>query len=134
MSYRGQIVAPTPPQVLWQETGNISANGNSGVIDMTQVSACWFSVFGPNAPTGTSPTLTLTYDQQDAAGNWIGGAIALATVNVTTTYSTFVSFGLGVSPTAPGIGMTLGAVGRISWTVGGSTPVYPGWTLSLIGR
>lgn len=122
------------PVTLWTQTANISANGNSGAIDMTQVSACWLSVFGPNGATGTTPTLNLFYDQQDAAGNWVTGAVAVPQITSTSAFSTFLSFGMGISPTAPGVGMTLGALGRISWTVGGTTPVYPGWTLSLIGR
>lgn len=126
--------SPVRPVTLWSQTATINANGNSGPIDMTQVSACWFSVFGPNGATGTTPTLNLFYDQMDAVGNWVTGVIALPQITSTSAFSTFLSFGMGISPTAPGVGMTLGSTGRITWQVGGTTPAYPGWTLSLIGR
>ena len=135
LGYRGQVTALATPVTLFSNvnTPNISANGNSGLIDMSQVRACWLSVFAPNAPTGTTPTLDVYYDQQDANGNLVTGVVHL--IQLTALGATSKSFGYGIgSYEGLGGGILLSSVGRVQWLVGGTSPVWNGVTISLIGR
>lgn len=124
------------PQTLWTATVNLTASDHSPLIDMTGVSACWLSVYVPNAPTGTTPTLLVYYDQRDAAGNLLTGLVSVTgTTPITAVGPYSKSFGIGVgSYEGLGGGIVLSSIGRVQWVLSGTTPSFPGATISLIGR
>lgn len=107
--------------------GTISANGNSGTVDLRWSTDVALSVT-VGTPTGTSPTLMVQLDMLDACGNWITGVVKLA-ANVTAS-GTYVAYG-GLHANSS---VVLTDTGRISWTVGGTTPSFPGAQISLVGR
>jgi hypothetical protein len=83
------------------------------------------------APSGTTPTLMVQVDMQDAYGNWIPGVVKLP-ANVTAAGTTVVYGGLhGGSATAYAV---LTGKARVSWVVGGTAgPSFPA-QISLYGR
>lgn len=122
------------PVTLFQQTLTINASGNSGLIDMTGVSACWLSVFAAGTATGTTPTLDVYYDQQDGGGNLVTGIVHAVQIT-TAPGATSISFGANVNPlNGVGGGLLIAKTGRVQWVVGGTTPSYPNVTISLIGR
>lgn len=135
MAYRGQISAAPQPLTLWTATTTLTASGNSGLLDMTAVGAAWLSVYVPNAPTGTTPTLDVYYDQQDAAGNLLTGLVHIGPITAVGPYAASFGVGIGyIGGGAVGGGLCLSGVGRVQWVLGGTTPSFGGATISLIGR
>ena len=124
------------PTVLFQSPANttINASGNSGLINMAGISACWLSVFAAGTSTGTSPTLDVYYDQMDGAGNLLTGIVHAVQLTAAPA-STSLSFGAFINPLSGiGGGLVIAPYGRVQWVVGGTTPSYPNVTISLIGR
>jgi hypothetical protein len=130
-----------PARVLW----NLSSGGtiptlsgaattSSQVISLGDVSDVWLAVTVTGTPTGTSPTLDVGLDVQDADGNWyptivkitqIGGAAGRA--------SAFAGLHMPVVASTSAA-LVLPATGRVTWTLGGTTPVYPQTSICLYGR
>jgi hypothetical protein len=124
-----------PAMPLFQQTLTITASGNSGLISMNGSSACWLSIFAAGTSTGTTPTLDVYYDQQDAAGNLITGVVHAVQLTAGPG-ATSISFGAAINPLGGvGGGVLLGNTGRVQWVLGGTaTPTFPNVTISLIGR
>lgn len=81
------------------------------------------------APGGTSPSLTVQVDMQDACGNWITAVIT--TPAITTAKTTVVYGGLHIGGANA---VVLTGRTRISWTVTGAGASFPNAQISLIGR
>jgi hypothetical protein len=123
-------------RVLWNLKGSgtttLAANGNSGTtpINLIGVTDVWLAVFVAGTSTGTTPTLDVQLDVQDPDGNWFPQA-AKITQMTSAPNSAAVSAGLHIAATGS---MVLPLYGRVAWTVGGTSPVFPGASISLIGR
>lgn len=125
-------------KLLWtnQASGTtLTASGNSGSIpiDLRYVSSLWLAVNVTGSPAGTTPTLDVYLDVQDAAGNWFTQA-AHATPQLTTSAGTAqVSAGLRL-PAGTGLApLVLPERGRVSWVLSGTNPSYAA-VISLYGR
>lgn len=101
--------------------------GRTGAIDISRISNGLLVARIADAPTGTSPTLAIFFDVQDAYGNWvqtspstsIGGVVVSA---AGTTYGVINN------------GYQLTNSGRIRWTLGGTSPSFTGVSFSIHGR
>lgn len=127
---------------LWTLAGSglpttITANGDSTTgagprpyIDIEDVTDLALIVV-VGAPSGTTPTLMVQVDMQDASGNWIPAVIKLA-ANLTAAGTVVVYGGLhGGSAAAYAV---LTGRARVSWTIGGTGgPSFPA-QISLYGR
>jgi hypothetical protein len=110
-------------------TANITnaTTGRTGALDVSRISNGLLVVNIADAPTGTSPTLAIFFDVADAYGNWvqtspgtsIGGVVVSA---AGTTYGVINN------------GYQLTNLGRIRWTVGGTSPSFTGVSFSIHGR
>lgn len=119
---------PAPAYTAYKTTGQtITANGDSGAIDVSDITVGHLVVF-VTAVTGTTPTLNVFWDNQDANGNWILSLVSLTQLTAAPNYTHAV---VGV-PSPSGYPLT--AAGRIRWTVGGTNPSWTGVQMSLIGR
>ncbi len=108
---------------------DITATGHSTAFDTSLISDVALVVTVGGAPSGSSPTLVVGVDMEDAAGNWISQVIKTGTLNASGT--TVVSGGLhGLT----GNQIVLSGKCRVSWTVGGTGPTFPATQISLIGR
>ncbi|MFE9844680.1 hypothetical protein [Streptomyces goshikiensis] len=121
-------------RTLWTLTGSAStrltASGDSGPINIAAVSDLWLPVYIAGTSTGTSPTLDVQLDVQDCDGHWFP-QVAKVTQLTSAPNFTNVSCGLHIA----GLGsMVLPQVCRVTWTVGGTNPVFPQASISLIGR
>jgi hypothetical protein len=114
-----------PVTVYAPASQTITASGDSGVLDTSSVANGILSVFVTGV-TGTTPSITVYFDVQDAAGYW------LTTQTLTAITSgpnfTFASIGPGSG------GYILTGKGRVRWVVTGTNPSFTGVTISLIGR
>lgn len=114
-------------------TTTLSASGNSGSttpISLREVTDVWLAVFVAGTSTGTSPTLDVQLDVQDADGNWFL-QVAKTTQITAGPGSSSVSCGLHIASTGS---MVLPRYCRVAWTLGGTTPVFPKSSISLFGR
>lgn len=136
---------PLTARTLWTLAGSglsttLTATGNSqvnsSVIDLTNVCDVWLSVYCTAAATGTSPTLAVNLDVQDAAGNWIVGVFGTSGIAVgTPPGGKAASIGLHIGPAGSMGPLVLPQAGRVTWTIGGTaSPTFPGTAISLIGR
>jgi hypothetical protein len=103
----------------------ITASGVSADFDTSDVENALFSVFVAGA-TGTTPSMTVTLEVLDGAGNYITTA-QLTAITSGPNYAT-----LALGPGANGYIFTSRA--RVRWTVTGTTPSFTGVGISLIGR
>ena len=105
----------------------LTVSGNSpGLIDLRLVQDVTLMVNVIGAPGGTTPTLVVGLDFADPFGNFVAQAIKTASLNAAGAVA--VSGGLHISP-----GLVLPEFGRISWTLGGTTPSFA-VQITLIGR
>ncbi|MFD8142508.1 hypothetical protein [Streptomyces sp. NPDC059708] len=121
-------------RTLWTLTGSASnrltASGTSGPISIGDVCDLWLPVYVAGTSAGTSPTLDVQLDVQDPDGNWFP-QVAKATQLTSAPNFTNISCGLHIA----GLGsMVLPQVCRVTWTVGGTNPVFPQASISLVGR
>lgn len=119
-------VAPDPVTLYAPAAQTITASGDSGSIDTTYCANALLSVFVASV-TGTTPSLTVYYDVQDAAGQWL----TTATLTAITSGPNFAFSNVG-----PGSGgYIITSRGRVRWVVAGTaSPTFSGVTISLIGR
>jgi hypothetical protein len=110
-----------PARVLWNLKGSglsttLSVSGNSGttLINIVDVSDLWLSV----------------YDVQDPDGNWFLQVAKVTQLTSGPNYSN-VSLGLHIAGTTS---MMLPQYCRVAWTLGGTNPVFPQASISLVGR
>lgn len=123
---------------FWQHQGTITGSSNSTTlttgnvpIDIHDATDLWLSVVAPNAPTGTTPTLTVQLDVFDYYGNLFPGVLALTQLT-TSTLKAQGSIGVHVQG---GTSLVLPAQCQVSWTIGGTAnPTWPGLCISLLGR
>jgi hypothetical protein len=110
----------------------LTASGNSGTvpISLMDVTDVWLAVFVNGIATGTTPTLQVQLDVQDPDGNWFAQVAKTAQLTTTPNYSS-ISAGLHIASTGS---MVLPQFCRVAWTLGGTTPMYPQTSISLIGR
>ncbi len=108
----------------------ITANGNSAVIDLLDITDVWLSVYSAGTATGTSPTLNVQLDVQDPDGNWFPQVVKTTQITTAPAY-TSVSAGLHIAGSGS---MVLPRWARVAWTVGGTSPVYPQVSICLTGR
>ncbi|CAM5250872.1 hypothetical protein SGLAM104S_01630 [Streptomyces glaucescens] len=131
-AYRDNLLFKANGLTLNGSTDHVTAEitngvtGRTGAIDISRISNGLLVASVGNA-TGTSPTLAIFFDVQDAYGNWvqtspatsIGGVVVSA---AGTTYGVINN------------GYQLTNLGRIRWTVGGTTPSFTGVSFSIHGR
>jgi len=135
-------------KLLWCLSGSglgttISAAGNSGnwgdtptdpfpssKISLSPASDVGLFVFIGAAPTGTTPSLIVQLDLFDNAGNLFPQA--LKTAAITAAGATAVYAGVRGGSSANYV--VFPAYGRVSWTLTGTTPVFPQAEISLWGR
>ena len=132
------IYSPTV-RCLWTAAGDQIGNKLSGagtihsnaaqLIDLREVCdlALYVSVA---AATGTIPTLDVQVDVQDPSGNWFPQVVK--TTQITTGPATqTASVGLHIGATGA---LVLPEYGRVTITLGGTTPAYTGVAITLYGR
>lgn len=107
-----------------------AGTGHSTPIDLRDVCDVWLVVAVTGTATGTTPTLDVSLDAQEAAGQWIPQVAKLTQITTTPAVGS-VSAGLHMGTTGA---VVLPEWGRVTWTLGGTTPVYPGVSISLYGR
>jgi hypothetical protein len=130
-----------PARVLWNLTSGATiptlsgaATTNGPTISLGDISDVWLAVNVTGTPTGTTPTLDVGLDVQDADGNWYPTVVKI--IQLTTSAGQGSAYaGLHMPIVASNsAALVLPATGRITWTLGGTTPVYPQTSICLIGR
>lgn len=108
----------------------LSASASSPPISVLHVEDLWLAVSLGAAPTGTTPTLDVQVDVQDADGNWFP-QVAKVTQLTTSNTSSAVSLGLHIAAAQ----IVLPHWCRITWTLGGTgSPAFSKVSLALHGR
>lgn len=104
------------------------ATANSGAISALQYERLGLFIAQVGAPTGTTPSLTITLQALDQDGNVYtlaaGTAITAAAVQEIS-----VGPGLGATPN-----LFIPQLVQVQWAVTGTTPVFPNLQLNLYGR
>ncbi|MGW8326477.1 hypothetical protein ACWGLE_01075 [Streptomyces sp. NPDC055897] len=133
-AYRSNELFRASGLTLNSNTDHITASipnaitGKVGAIDLSRISNGLLVVNVANAPTGSSPTLTVLVDCADAFGNWVlvSNASGISGSPIGTSGFTYGNVSSGYQLTD---------LGRIRWTVGGTgSPSFTGVSLSLYGR
>jgi hypothetical protein len=94
----------------------------------------WLAVTVAGTPTGTSPTLDVGLDVQDPDGNWYP-TVAKITQITTAAGRGSAYAGLHMPNVAStSAALVLPSFGRVTWTLGGTSPVYPQTSIALMGR
>jgi hypothetical protein len=107
----------------------LTVNGFSNQFPLHDISDISLIVNIGAAPGGTTPTLQVGLDMQDGAGNWLTQVVKTATLNAQGL--TILSAGLhAASPNQ----IVLSGIGRVSWALTGTGPVFSLTAISLIGR
>lgn len=102
--------------------------GRTGAIDISRVGSGLLVVTVANAPTGSSPTLAVFFEVQDAYGTWVQTSPAVSIGGALLTSAGF-TYGLINN------GYVLTNQGRIRWVVGGTgSPTFTGVSFSIHGR
>jgi len=123
---------PRSNLLWWSGLTTLSVAGtyHSSDVDLRDVCDVWLAVSITGTSTGTSPTLTVSLDAKDIAGQYIPTGFSLT--QITPAPATGAgSAGLHMSSTAA---MMFPEYGRVTWVLGGTTPVYPSASISLYGR
>lgn len=126
-------------RTLWTLSGSglgstLSASGNSGLVSVGAVADVWLAVTVTGTPTGTTPTLDVGIDVQDPDGNWYPGVAKITQLTTSAGRGTAYA-GLHMPVVAStSAALVLPEWCRVSWTLGGTSPVYPGTSISLVGR
>lgn len=87
----------------------------------SRIRRAWLTVYVKGSVSGTTPSMTVTYEQQDGLGNYI--TIAQLTALTAAGYVTAL-----LGETLP-----LTDTGRIRWTVTGTTPSFGDTDITLVG-
>jgi hypothetical protein len=133
------VTSMTQARTLWTLSGSgpsttLTATASSAPINLISVNDVWLAVNVAGTPTGTTPTLDVALDVQDADGNWYP-AVAKITQLTTTAGRGSAFAGLHMPNVAStSAAFVLPAFGRITWTLAGTSPVYPQTSIALIGR
>lgn len=113
-----------PVTVLNQASAAQTATGNSGSLNTSGVARLEIDI-NVTAATGTSPSLTPSYQQQGADGVWYTVWTGTA---ITAAGSQRTSIGPGLANQA-----VVTSAGRLVWTITGTTPSFT-FSASIIGR
>lgn len=103
-----------PVVVLFSEAVSArTATGNSATLPSSGYGVCqaWVTV-NVTVVSGTTPTLTLALQQQDANGVWVA-------VGQTASLTAVGTASFNVGPDLPLVGPL-----RVAWTIGGTTPSF----------
>ena len=119
------VKAQAPIPIFYPGSGAYTASGDSGPLNAKAVSRLLLSAV-ITAVSGTTPSLTVSLDMQDGAGQWITGIAALTAL--TDVGQAYTSIGAGLTVATLPSGMV-----RVVWTVTGTTPSITG-SISLLGR
>lgn len=126
-----------PARVLWNLTGSGTsttlsgaATANGPTINIGDISDVWLAVYIAGTATGTTPTLDVQLDVQDADGHWFPQVAKITQLTSAPNYSS-VSAGLHVAGAGS---VVLPQYCRVTWTLGGTSPVFPQASISLYGR
>lgn len=111
-------------------TNKLSASGNSGSISLMDVTDVWLAVYVAGTSTGTTPTLDVQLDVQDADGHWLPQVTKITQLTAGPGYSS-TSAGLHIAGAGS---MVLPHWCRVTWTLGGTNPVFPQASICLVGR
>lgn len=111
-------------------TTKLSASGNSADINLVDVTDVWLAAYVVGTSTGTSPTLDVQLDVKDADGNWLPQVAKITQLTSAPGYSS-TSAGLHIAGAGS---MVLPYWCRVTWTLGGTTPVFPQASICLYGR
>lgn len=130
-----------PARVLWNlssggTTGTLSgaATTNGPTISLGDISDVWLAVNVTGTPTGTTPTLDVGLDVQDADGNWYPTVAKIPQIAGSAGRGSAYA-GLHMpNVTSTSAALVLPATGRVTWTLGGTNPVYPQTSICLYGR
>jgi hypothetical protein len=130
-------------RLIWSLTSSglgtaLAAGGNSGpwtptspnavtTVDLRDVTDVLLAVTVTGTVTGTTPTLSVQLNGFDDLGNVLAGLVKLSS-NLTAAGSATASGGLHTSS------LVLPAWGQIAWSVGGTSPVFPGVEICVYGR
>jgi hypothetical protein len=105
----------------------LTVTGSSAkTINLREVADVVLSVVITGSPAGSTPTLVVQLDCQDANGNWLPQVVKTASLNAAGT--TVVYGGTNTS------NVVLTDTGRITWTIGGTSSPSFSAAISLIGR
>ena len=124
-------------KLIWSLSGSgqsttLAASGNSGTtaLDIGESTDVWLAVYVAGTSTGTTPTLDVQLDVRDAAGNWFPQVMKVTQLTSGPGYAS-TSGGLHIAGNGS---MVLPRHCRVTWTVGGTSPVFPQASISLYGR
>lgn len=110
--------------------GTLTTSGNSPTFNMSVVTDVLLSVMATGV-SGTTPTLDVYFEMQDAAGNWIQ-VLHPTQITAALTNPVIAQAGLHMATTSAWV---LTNAGRIRWTVGGTgSPSITGVSICLHGR
>lgn len=111
----------------------LNAAGNSGQIDCLLYGRLGLQIAPVGTPTGTGPTITFTISGQDGQGNLFQ---LLQSAAIATPFTpVLLSVGTGFPATANlSAGVFVPRYVVVSWTLGGTTPVFPNIQVTLQGR
>lgn len=131
------VYDPRAELLWWSQTApgvgttlQVAGTYESATIDLRDAADVWLAVYVAGTSTGTLPTLDVWLDLKDAAGNWL-----LQAVHVTQLASGpgYASASAGIHIAGNG-SMCLPHFGRVTWTLGGTLPVFPQASISLYRR
>lgn len=126
---------PRANLLWWSQTAGsttlaVAGTYHSADIDLRDVCDVLLVCSITGTSTGTSPTLTVNLDVKDPAGQYIASGLALTAI--TTAPATGIgSAGIHIASTGS---VVLPEYGRVTWVLGGTTPVYPNASIALYGR
>lgn len=122
-------------RLLWTSTkggwgSTLTADQQSGAIDVRDVTDLWLAVAVTGPVTGTTPTLDVTLELRDGASppNWFPAVLTVP--QLTAVGRQHVSGGLHIAGNA----LVLPDFVRVVADVGGTTPSFAATTVSLFGR
>jgi hypothetical protein len=121
-------------RLIWSQSAALSGAGttHSGPIDIHDVADLWLAVAVAGTVAGTTPTLTAQLDLYDnAATPNLFPAVLTLTAVTASQLTASGSVGLHVPSTG---GIVLPMACQVTWVLGGTTPSFPGATISLFGR
>lgn len=103
---------------------------HSADIDLRDVCDVWLAVYVAGTSTGTTPTLDVWLDLKEASGQYLLEAVHVTQLTTTPNYAS-ASAGIHIAGNGS---MTLPQFARVTWTLAGTTPVYPNASISVYGR
>jgi hypothetical protein len=105
-----------------------AAQNIKSAVDLRDITDVWLAVYVAGTSAGTNPTLQVQLDVFDDQGNLFPQVLKLSTPFSSSPNLESTSGGLHTT------GLVLPSWGRVSWTVGGTNPVFPEANIALFGR